>query len=90
MDAKTPEELEEGIREFAEEHNYVVDEEALGMVVKGLQANYQKHGSYYCPCRRVKPDDPAYLLAITCPCASVHDDIAMAGCCQCRLYWKTD
>ena len=86
---KTKDELEATIREFAAENNYMVDEDALAMVLKGLQANYQKYSGYYCPCRRVKLGDPAYLAAITCPCTSVHDDIVLAGCCHCRLYWKT-
>ncbi|HMF33047.1 MAG TPA: ferredoxin-thioredoxin reductase catalytic domain-containing protein [Candidatus Lokiarchaeia archaeon] len=84
---RSPEEIEEQIRAFAAEYDYVIDEEALRTVIKGLQVNYSKYGGYYCPCRRIKPEDPTYLATITCPCLSVHEDIATSGCCHCRLYW---
>ncbi len=78
------------IRAFAKEHGYHLRETNLAQTVKGLIARKQKYGKAYCPCRRVKPEDPAYCQKIECPCTYVHTEVVTKGHCQCMLYWAKE
>jgi len=76
------------IRSFAAKQGYFLREKTLIQTVTGLLARKEKYGKLYCPCRRVKVEDPAYCTKIECPCAYVHAEVATKGHCQCMLYWR--
>lgn len=70
---------------YAANHGYGFTDHAGG-VIDRLIVNHQKHGKYYCPCRRVvEGKDNADII---CPCVYVHDDIAKKGTCHCFLFKK--
>jgi ferredoxin-thioredoxin reductase catalytic chain len=58
-------------------------------VLNGLIRNKEKHGEYYCPCRRVTKDKEADKK-IVCPCIYHSDEIKKQGHCHCLLFVKKD
>jgi ferredoxin-thioredoxin reductase catalytic subunit len=61
------------------------EERFRGVLIQGLQANYNRYGYFLCPCRDgagVREQD----RDIICPCAYARPDIDEYGHCFCALY----
>ncbi|MBN2042996.1 MAG: ferredoxin:thioredoxin reductase [Candidatus Aenigmarchaeota archaeon] len=61
------------------------DRKAVENLVRGLLLNEKKHGSKYCPCRRVSGDKEEDKKNI-CPCVWHKDEIRKMGHCHCMLF----
>lgn len=61
------------------------DEEFLGSLIEGLEANLGRLGYLQCPCR-LSWDDRVKDRDIICPCAYAEADIAEHGHCFCSLF----
>jgi len=82
-------EMKNRFSEYAKSQGFRLnpDEKTVDRIIKGLLANEKKHGSQYCPCRRVT-GDKEQDKKIICPCVYHKDEIAKDGKCFCGLFVK--
>ena len=87
---------DEKIEELIKEYQVLADKKGLKLnsdrevvrsLIKGLLENEKKHGTRYCPCRRVtgkKEEDDVKI----CPCRFLEKEIQEKGQCLCGLFIK--
>ncbi len=87
--SKNEEELRRNIKEYSEKAGVIPnpDEARLGIVIKGLLRNKEKHGEVYCPCRLVTGDKEKDE-EIICPCVFHRGEIELEGHCRCQLFFE--
>lgn len=81
MTTFTKDELRRKIYQVAEDRHLEVVEKNVDVIIKGLLANKEKYGDYYCPCQVVNE-------GTQCPCTTLDDQIKKMGHCHCNLYQK--
>jgi ferredoxin-thioredoxin reductase catalytic subunit len=84
---KTKEDTTKYVQLIADRNGWVLtpDQEFLGMLVDGLNTNFNRYSYYCCPCRD-GVDDPKKDKDIICPCAYCRPDQEDYGHCYCGLY----
>jgi ferredoxin-thioredoxin reductase catalytic chain len=85
--AKSRDDTDKFVHMVAEHNGWALNQDAafLGMLVDGLNVNFNRYGFYQCPCRdswgdREKDRD------IACPCVYIVADQEEYGHCFCGLF----
>ncbi|MBN1982946.1 MAG: hypothetical protein JW795_15550 [Chitinivibrionales bacterium] len=79
---------ENRIKTFVEQKGYGLnpDTSRVEKVLGLMTMNFQKTGSYFCPCKQSHPLNPA--SDVVCPCPELDTEIASQGRCTCKLIFR--
>lgn len=87
MAKKTPDELYQTLKRFAEKKGITLnpDETFAKSLIEGFLVNEDRVGYRACPCR-LAVGDKDWDRDIICPCTYMMDDVEEFGTCFCSLY----
>lgn len=91
MKSKTRDEVVTFIQAVANHQGFRIntDMEFIGVIIDGLNTNYNRYGYFLCPCRESQ-EDRGRDADIICPCKYARADLTEHGHCYCGLFITRD
>lgn len=79
----------EAKRAYAEKKGFSLnpDKKTVVKIIDGLIANFERFGSFYCPCRIITGNKDVDKDNI-CPCKYLEQELKDSGECHCKLFVK--